>query len=214
MPGLEPSLVFDHIDFWILNKPLGWTVQRDANAPSVLAWLNEQHQATAYPVHRLDKPTSGLLIVAKHEQSNRLLSQSFAQRQIQKTYLAISDRKPKKKQGWVKGDMAQSRRSQWKLLRTMERPAITQFRSLALDDGNRGFILSPKTGKTHQLRVALKSLACPILGDTLYGGTEAARLYLHAWQLQFDYQGQMIQVCVEPDEDWQQKWATASLEHT
>lgn len=205
MPGPEPSIHFCNADFWIINKPVGWTVQRDADAPSVLQWLNDQ-QETAYPVHRLDKPTSGLLLVARNPSANSRLSQAFAHRRMHKTYLAIGDCKPKKKQGWVRGDMKASRRSQWKLLRSQDNPAITQFRSVALGDGKRGFILTPKTGKTHQLRVAMKSLGCPIIGDTLYGGTPAERLYLHAWRLDFDDQGQSYQFQVDPDDELYQRW--------
>ena len=184
----QPSIVADHPDFWVVNKPIGWTVQRDEQAPSVLQWLEETYGAKVYPVHRLDKPTSGLLLVAKTTVGNRALSQAFAQRGIEKTYLALSDKKPLKKQGWVKGDMAVSRRSHWKLLRTVANPAITQFTSSLLANGLRGFILHPKTGKTHQLRVALKSLGCPILGDSLYAGTAADRVYLHAWKIAFQFQ--------------------------
>lgn len=206
MPGHDLPVVSETADFWIINKPCGWTVQRDENAPSVLAWLNNSYGAEAYPVHRLDKPTSGLLIVAKHTDSNRQLSGLFAQRQVTKTYLAVTDQKPKKKQGWVKGDMAPSRRSQWKLLRSQENPAITQFTSESLDEGMRGFILSPRTGKTHQLRVAMKSLGCPILGDDLYAGTAASRLYLHAWRLQFEFNGEAYQYQSIPDGEWFTRW--------
>lgn len=205
MPGPDPDLLFEHPDFFVINKPAGWTVQRDDQAPSILAWLNESGE-TALPVHRLDKLTTGLLLVARQSEANRLLSQAFAQRQVQKTYLAVTDQKPKKKQGWVKGDMAPSRRSQWKLLRTQERPAITQFTSQAIESGMRGFVLSPKTGKTHQLRVAMKSLGCPIFGDTLYGGTPADRLYLHAWQLDFHYQEQPFTFRCPPKGEWFERW--------
>ena len=202
MLGLEPEILFDHPDFWIVNKPVGWTVQRDDHAPGILEWLSSQFAQPALPVHRLDKPTSGLLIVAKNSSGNRTLSTAFAARDIRKTYLAISDVKPKKKQGWIKGDMAQSRRSQWKLMRTQENPAITQFESIALDDGLRAFVLHPKTGKTHQLRVALKSLGSPILGDELYGGHDADRLYLHAWRLAFNYDGKAFAFEAEPTGLW------------
>lgn len=183
-----PDIVFDHDDFCVLNKPAGWTIQRDREAPSLLEWLGESYNVKPYPVHRLDKPTTGLVLVAKSSLASSELSQQFQNRSVQKTYLAISDLKPKKKQGWVKGDMATSRRGQWKLLRTMQNPAITQFESTALADGFRGYYLTPHTGKTHQLRVMMKSLSAPILGDSMYGGSPANRLYLHAWRLSFSYQ--------------------------
>lgn len=207
MPGPEPTLLAETEAYFVINKPIGWTVQRDAQAPSVLEWLNQQGE-TAFPVHRLDKPTSGLLLVARTSEANQRLSFAFAERQVSKTYLAISDRRPHKKQGWVRGDMKPARRSQWKLLREQNNPAVTQFRSVALDAGGRGFILFPKTGKTHQLRVALKSLGSPILGDVLYGGTEADRLYLHAWRLSFDFENQRLSYQVDPDSDRFRQWLT------
>lgn len=212
MPGPKPEIIFANEHFWLINKPIGWTIQKDEQAPSILLWLNEQEDQTAYPVHRLDKPTSGLLIVAKTPDANRALSMAFAAKQISKTYLAISATKPKKKQGWVKGDMAKSRRGQFKLLRTQDNPASTQFKSVALADGLRGFLLRPKTGKTHQLRVALKSLGSPILGDKLYAGESAERLYLHAYALRFELFEQSYEFQRLPDSAWLAKWPQSEIE--
>ena len=190
MPKNSPVIIAQNDHFWVLNKPAGWTVQRDKDAPSVLQWLENEFAIKPYPVHRLDKPTSGILLVAKTTQANRELSMAFAERKVSKTYLAVSDCKPRKKQGWIKGDMVPARRGQWKLLRTQQNPAITQFSSYLLESSLRGFILQPKTGKTHQLRVAMKSLGAPILGDVRYGGTEARRVFLHAWRIEFSYHGE------------------------
>jgi tRNA pseudouridine32 synthase/23S rRNA pseudouridine746 synthase len=205
MPGPEPQVVFEHPDFFVLDKPAGWTVQRDDQAHSVLEWLNENDHC-ALPTHRLDKPTTGLLLVARNVDANQHLSVAFAERSVKKTYLAVSDQKPKKKQGWVKGDMAPSRRSQWKLLRSQENPAITSFTSMPIENGLRGFVLSPRTGKTHQLRVAMKSLGSPIFGDTLYGGSSADRMYLHAWRLEFTYQDTPFHFQCLPKGQWFERW--------
>ena len=121
---------------------------------------------------------------------------------MHKTYLALSSQKPAKKQGWVKGDMAKARRGAWKLLRTQHNPALTRFHSRSIAPGLRLFVLQPLSGKTHQLRVAMKSLGSPILGDTLYGGQAAERLFLHAWRLQFDYAGTSFCITAVPDEAW------------
>lgn len=76
----------------------------------------------------------------------------------------------------------------FKLLRTKENPAITQFFSTSVGDGLRLYLLKPLSGKTHQLRVALASLGVPILGDALYGSDVSDRCYLHAYCLHFRYQ--------------------------
>ena len=122
---------------------------------------------------------------------------------MRKTYLALSDRRPAKKQGLVKGGMEKSRRGAWKLTRgDGANPAVTRFHSQSIAPNLRLFVLQPQTGKTHQLRVAMKSLGSPILGDTLYGGTPAERLFLHAWRLEFEYRGGAFSVCAPLDGRW------------
>lgn len=142
-----------------------------------------------FPVHRLDKVTSGLLVMAKTPEVNHELVDAFKQRKIEKYYLAITHKKPLKKQGLIRGDMAPARRGAFKLLPTYENPAITQLFSKSISAGRRLFIIKPHTGKTHQIRVALKSIGAPIAGDVLYGDArhEAAedRCYLHAYSIRF-----------------------------
>lgn len=210
LPLQEPHIIEQFPGFCFVYKPPGWTVQKDAQAPGILEWLTKTLSTPCYPVHRLDKPTSGVLIVALTRPANQQLSQLFASRQIQKTYLAISEQKPKKKQGWVKGDMATSRRGQYKLMRSQENPAITYFESELIAPGKRGFRLYPKTGKTHQLRVAMKSIGSPILGDTLYAGAPAPRVYLHAWQLSFTLENQYFHIIADPEDDIFKQWLTGA----
>ena len=83
--------------------------------------------------------------------------------------------------------MSKARRGAWKLLRSQQNPAITQFMSYGTQSGTRVFLLKPHTGKTHQIRVALKSLGTPLLGDSLYGGETDSidRAYLHAFGIRF-----------------------------
>lgn len=190
MTPLSPIVtVFEHADFWVINKPPGMSVQESHHGPGVLATLKATHGGGFFPVHRLDAGTSGLLIVARHAQANSRLSQLFQARSVEKFYLAVSARKPERKQGTISGDMEKSRRGAWKLLHTQQQPAVTQFFSKGVG-GNRLFLVKPCTGKTHQIRVALKSLGAPIIGDALYGAGEAARLFLHAYALRFTYEEQ------------------------
>lgn len=142
-----------------------------------------------YPVHRLDKITSGIVIFALSKDAASEFGKLFESKQIDKYYLAISDQKPVRKQGLIKGDMRAARRGAWKLLRTKVNPAITQFFSIPIGNGLRLYLIKPKTGKTHQIRVALKSNSSAILGDNLYyaGDTQnhANRGYLHAFAIRF-----------------------------
>ena len=146
-----------------------------------------------YPVHRLDKVTSGLLVMAKTAKVNQELVDQFKHRRIQKYYIALSAKKPKKKQGLVKGDMGAARRGAWKLLSSHDNPAVTQFFSFSMGEGKRVYLVKPHTGKTHQIRVALKSIGAPILGDALYADAVSCngidRVYLHAYSIGFSLSG-------------------------
>ncbi len=189
------TLVDHNDDFVVVNKHPGITIQRDGDCAGLLELAAEKlGYPKLYPVHRLDRATSGLVIMAITEQANKRLSVLFAQHKVQKHYLALSDQKPKKKQGAISGDMDKSRRGSWKLLKTQKNPAVTQFFSLSLSPGKRIYLLRPKTGKTHQLRVALKSIGAPILGDLRYGTASRCidRMYLHAWQLRFEWEGELL----------------------
>jgi len=188
---LNIEIVFQNSDFAIFNKPSQMSFHSENGAGFVVQATQLLHVEQLFSVHRLDKMTSGLIILAKSSETANTLSKLFETRQIEKFYIAISLRKPKKKQGWVKADMAQSRRGSYKLVSTMQNPAITQFVSCALRVHERLFLIKPHTGKTHQIRVAFKSLGSPIAGDERYAFSEDAlkeeRGYLHAYALRFIY---------------------------
>lgn len=195
------TLIYQHPDFIVIHKYANISVHQEHDVSLLQSIAQAIDVERLWLVHRLDKPTSGLLLLACHAQAATQLSKLFSEHQIEKTYWALSDHKPKKKQGWIKGGMAKSRNGAWKLTREYDNFAITHFHSHNLSDGIRLFILQPKTGRTHQLRVAMKSLSAPILGDTLYHGTPSTRLMLHAWRLRFQYQGESFDFSVLPH-DW------------
>ncbi|MBD3801274.1 MAG: TIGR01621 family pseudouridine synthase [Campylobacterales bacterium] len=195
--------VFDHHDFAVIPKPSGMSFHSETG-PGFVVQAAELAGCPLYPVHRLDKMTSGLAILAKHSEAAAAFTKMFETRSVEKYYLALSLRKPKKKQGWIKGDMAKARRGDWKLLKTMENPAVTRFISTPLREGERAFLIKPYTGKTHQIRVALKSLGSPIAGDVRYAdkaeAVKEARGYLHAYALRFTYNGEPFSFTLPPDE--------------
>ena len=190
-------------DFWVFDKPAGLSVNDSEAGPGFIS-IQKQELGVRHihPVHRLDAETSGLLLAAKNRAANKVLSKAFQERTMEKVYLAMirarQGAKLKRKQGWVIGDMKPARNGAWMLLRTKENPAVTYFETASLGERYRLAILSPKTGKTHQLRVALKSNGTPIVGDRRYGGEEADRLYLHAYQLGFHFNGQRYVYRVAP----------------
>ncbi|QEL54326.1 TIGR01621 family pseudouridine synthase [Chromobacterium paludis] len=185
------TLIHTDPRFYLLDKHPGVSFHRDGDEPGLMEALRAGLGDEAlWPVHRLDRITSGLILVARSAAAARALGEALAEREVEKYYLALSDRKPAKKQGRISGDMAKGRGGAWRLAPSQGNPAVTQFFSFSTQPGERLFLLRPRTGKTHQLRVAMKSLGAPILGDELYGGTAADRGYLHAYALRFALDGE------------------------
>jgi tRNA pseudouridine32 synthase/23S rRNA pseudouridine746 synthase len=174
--------------------------------------LDERPGVDLYPCNRLDLVTSGCMVLAKDASTARCLGNMFESRnEVRKTYIALSSRKPKKKMGRIVGDMVKGRRGSWKLTRETNNPAVTTFEShryvrheassdhaVSSENISRNetpqitmycFIVRPHTGRTHQVRVALKSIGSPILGDDRYGNAFDARLidrtYLHSASVEF-----------------------------
>lgn len=163
--------------------------------PGIVTLLKKQlNLSQLHLCHRLDTGTSGCLCLAKNERAAAEIGELFKTRAVGKYYVALSESKPKKKQGAIIGDMKNRRGGQRILLKTTEKPAITQFFSQSAKPGVRGFIVKPFTGKTHQIRVALKSIGAPINGDALYGGNNAERLNLHAWRLMLPLKTGLVSV--------------------
>ncbi|MCH8492039.1 MAG: RNA pseudouridine synthase [Idiomarina sp.] len=216
------AILAEHPDFYVINKPSGIGMHTEENELGIIVQLQQllatnPSAAPLFPVHRLDKGTSGLLLVARNKAAAATFGALFNEHAIEKYYIAIGGHKPKKKQGLIQGDMAKSRNGSYKLLRSAENPARTHFFSHTIADNSipdihaRLYILKPSTGRTHQLRVALKSIGAAILGDTRYAGEPAARLMLHASALRFQWNGEPQCYVCSPEQsndfvaiDWQQ----------
>ncbi|MHA2938158.1 TIGR01621 family pseudouridine synthase [Vibrio sp. RC27] len=195
------DILYRHDDFIVINKHFNVSVHKDDGETMLVSDVARAlNLPKLYLVHRLDKMTSGILLLATTSESARQLSANFSNRDVEKFYLAIGCKKPKKKQGLIKGDMTRSRRSSWKLLTSQNNPAITQFFSLSSDNGQRAFLCKPYTGKTHQIRVALKSVGSAIVGDRIYNSadSESDRGYLHAFAIRFKYDNQRFEFICDP----------------
>lgn len=204
------KIIAQHTDFIVVNKSAGVNFHdEDEQGQGLFSQVKKQQQSVdsrvmLFPVHRLDKMTSGLVIFAKNLETAQQFQQLFSAHLIEKYYLALSESKPKKKQGLIKGDMVKSRRGTWKLLRTMENPAVSQFFSYAItfnnSDKSRLFLIKPHSGKTHQIRVALSSIGSAITGDPMYNAHSVAdRGYLHAYAIRFTLKDESFQFITEPD---------------
>jgi 23S rRNA pseudouridine955/2504/2580 synthase len=195
------SLVI-HRDDWViaLNKPPGLAVQggsgTERHVDGMLDALRFGLEDRPRLVHRLDKDTSGLLLIARSGQAAKRLSESFRDRETEKLYWAVVVGVPPRADGAI--DLPLAKRPGARDRETMQvdheegQKALTHFRIMDRA-GNRAALLAlwPRTGRTHQLRVHCAEIGCPILGDRKYGGEEALlsavadsrRLHLHARRL-------------------------------
>ena len=140
-------------------------------------------------VHRLDKDTSGLIIAAKNPEALDFLSRQFRDRTVKKTYLAVTRGNPPLQEGEIDEPIGRDPRERKRFtIRTRNaKNALTRYRVLGESEGYSLLQLRILTGRTHQIRVHLKAIGCPILGDPLYSRSNQrfpdATLMLHSWKL-------------------------------
>ncbi len=139
-------------------------------------------------VHRLDKETSGVLLAAKTSKAHAALVQLFASRSLKKTYLAITTGSPGNRTIDAPIGRHPIHRKQMAIAEN-GKPALTHFEVLAKDGPHHLVQCRPETGRTHQIRVHLKSCNAPVLGDKLYAKPDSKilRHMLHAWKLEFNH---------------------------
>ncbi|NLZ63326.1 MAG: RluA family pseudouridine synthase [Lentisphaerae bacterium] len=172
-------------------------------------------------VHRLDKYTSGVLVVAKNQDSFAALKNIFKERLAQKTYLAIVAGEFDSLTGSVEGQIGRHPQNRLKMAVVPEggKYALTRYRVIAAGQGCTLLKVRLHTGRTHQIRVHLSSLRHPVLGDRLYGGGGQAlpcqpqRQMLHAWKLAFKHpgNGQLLELTAPPPADFCQTAAALGL---
>ena len=142
-------------------------------------------------VHRLDKDTSGVMMVAKNDETQMELSRMLKDREIEKHYLALTEGVMKEKEGIVEAPVGRSRKDRKKMAVDPDgRPAVTEWKVLAEGRGCSLLDVHILTGRTHQIRVHMRSIQHPVCGDPLYGferGTKVPCLMLHARSLCFEH---------------------------
>ena len=206
----EPRIIYEDDNFLAVDKPAGLLVHKAKNSgdePTLVDWLlarypeikNVGDNTEQRPgiVHRLDKDTSGIMLIPKNQFYFEYLKHLFQTKEVKKTYIAIVHGIPKEKKGIITKSigikdgtlkrsvysirMAKEAVTEWKLLKTWEREG-EDFSLLEI---------IPKTGRTHQIRVHLASLGHPIVGDSLYGFKRhkkmnlVSRQLLHAESIEF-----------------------------
>ena len=194
-------ILFENADVAVINKPQGMVVHPGAGnysgtlANALLYHVEELSAESDRPgiVHRLDKETSGVIITAKHQDSLEYLSSQFRNKTTKKTYLAIVYGQPPSAQGRIENSLGRSRtdRKKFASVRTGGKRACTNYRVLASYKGYAFIVLEPETGRTHQLRVHMRELECPIAGDPVYGSKsdKTQTLMLHAYRLRIKLPG-------------------------
>jgi len=174
----------------VLEKPSG-LLSQPGLGPGLSASLITAVQSQwpeARLVHRLDRDTSGLMVVARSAAVHRQLSVAFADRQVEKRYVADVSGVPTEGQGWIEFPIAKRQhRPPLYGVDPAGKPCRTGWQLLDQHSSCSRLALQPLTGRSHQLRVHLQALGHPILGDPLYGETPAARLHLHACALAFSH---------------------------
>lgn len=206
IPQIELPIIYEDKNCVVIDKPIGiLSHSKGAFNPeaTVATWLKPRlknlNGERAGIVHRLDRGTSGVMICAKTPEALSWLQKQFSERKVKKTYLAVVEgapsqkaavidmpieRNPKKPQSFRVGANGKSAVTAYKLLETGERYSLLE--------------LAPTTGRTHQLRVHLRALKHPIVGDTLYSGLTADRLFLHAASLEITLPSKVRKIFESP----------------
>jgi RluA family pseudouridine synthase len=186
--GLIERVLYRDESLLVLNKPAGLPVHAGPGGGTSLEDLLPALRLGARQdpalVHRLDRDTSGCLILARRRSALRRLNAQFAAGAIGKTYWAVVSGAPSQESGRIDLPLAKrSDRTGWRMaVDPAGRPARTDYRVLGTRGGESWLELTPRTGRTHQIRVHLAAIGCPILGDPAYApaGTSDGPMMLHA----------------------------------
>jgi len=190
IPDINLPILYEDKDVLVINKPVGVISHSRGRywyEPSVASFVRQktgQEGDRSGIVHRLDRATSGVMICAKNQETLSWLQKQFSHRKVKKTYIAIVTGQPELDEAVIDMPIERHpRRPQTFRVASAGRPAVTKYKVTKRLSAHSVMELTPETGRTHQLRVHLKRLGHSIVGDTLYDGQQADRLYLHAASL-------------------------------
>jgi 23S rRNA pseudouridine1911/1915/1917 synthase len=210
IPSTQPSelvpekialdIIFENDDLVVVNKPAGMVVHPGAghssgtlvhavlaHAPELEGIGGEQRPGV---VHRLDKDTSGLILLAKNDKTHHWLQEQFRLREVTKIYLALVDGKPPTPTGRVEAAIGRDSAHRQKMSVVPDekgRLAVTEYLTLEQFSDHTLLEVHPFTGRTHQIRVHMAFIGCPVVGDEIYGFRKSSlilgRHFLHASRL-------------------------------
>jgi 23S rRNA pseudouridine1911/1915/1917 synthase len=197
----EKEVIYEDNHLIIVNKPAGLPVQDDESGDASLVELTKLFIKEKYKkpgavylglIHRIDRPVSGLVLMAKTSKAASRLSEMFRERKIKKTYLAVVENQPPKLEGtlrhYIWKDKDANRAMCYDKERTGSKLAVLQYK--LLEEVNQYILLevTPETGRPHQIRAQLTAMGCPIVGDIKYGSKTTLRdrsICLFARRLEF-----------------------------
>ena len=212
---IKLEIIYQNSELLIVNKPHGIVVHPSkghSNDTVINALLGMDikfeanlGQTKPFLVHRLDKDTSGLLLVAKNEKMYSYLTEIQKKRKIKKNYLAVIKGVPDKKYATIDASISRNKSHRKKMsVNSKGRKSLTTYKVIKSNDSMSLIELELHTGRTHQIRVHMQALGHPIIGDTLYGKKSKLidRQLLHAYKLEFkDNKNNVISVQNEPEKD-------------
>lgn len=205
---MEPKIIYEDESFFVVEKPTGWITDASnttTTQPVIQKWIADHFKFDINDfahrngiVHRLDKETSGLLLVAKTKEAFEELQRQFKERIVHKTYVALVHGEVIGKEGIINEPVGRLpwRKDRFGVLAD-GREAVTEYKTIAVYSiANIVYSLlelKPKTGRTHQIRIHLKHIGHPIVADEFYAGRKTARhdrkwcprLFLHAGEIEF-----------------------------
>jgi RluA family pseudouridine synthase len=214
----DDHVLYEDSEIIIVNKPSGLPTQptldqaRDHLFASVKRFMTKRDGRESYLGlhHRLDYETSGIVLFTKKQSANKWVSDLFRDRQIQKTYHALTTLGKVEPEWEIENHLAREKKGTGKVQHMVPVTsggdyAHTLFEHLSSTKKCHLIEARPQTGRTHQIRVHLKESGIPIIGDILYGGPKSERVMLHAYQLEFFHPGLEKELKIEcpPPEDFQ-----------
>jgi 23S rRNA pseudouridine1911/1915/1917 synthase len=200
---MQPAILYEDNHLLVLNKPAGWLVQGDKTGDFTLtdwgkAYLKEKYQKPGsvflHPVHRIDRPVSGAVLFARTDKALSRLMRAFKQREVQKTYFALSLFSPASKEGrllhWLEKQEKNNKVRVYHFAHPAAKESILDYRVFGESGPLTILKVHPITGRPHQIRAQLAAMGCPIVGDLKYGDLQPlvdASIGLHCRSMTFQH---------------------------